>query len=227
MAREKKTYLFHKNHIEIFKIENPEIPIWKSPVYEHVVMNTYIHTYLFHDNKTKDEKYRMVKKESPLGFYYIKKEKISKETKPFEGRISRTIVTFPVNKEANTYYQLKYVTEYDENKTGGEDGLRPWDIYPGDKGFPDNMLTALIKEVTTFFNNAEYIKEFSKNPDSYYYGGYYHGKLMPISVNDVKREVFKELFGNENGPRFQTNEEKILAHGFDLKTSFRKDKEKK
>ena len=47
------------------------------------------------------------------------------------------------------------------------------------------------------------------------------------TINMNFNRVFKELFGNVNGPRFQTNEEKILAHGFDLKTSFRKDKEKK
>jgi hypothetical protein len=41
-------------------------------------------------------------------------------------------------------------------------------------------------------------------------------------LTEVKKEIFTDLFGYPDGPKYQTNEEKILAHGFDLKTSFRK-----
>ena len=34
-----------------------------------------------------------------------------------------------------------------------------------------------------------------------------------------------DLFGYEDGPKIQPNDIKILAHGFDLKESFRKRKE--
>lgn len=34
--------------------------------------------------------------------------------------------------------------------------------------------------------------------------------------------LYRDLFGNEKGIRFQTDSEKIISHGFDLKTSFRK-----
>lgn len=117
------------------------------------------------------------------------------------------------------YYQLKYVTSCGENKIGGEDGLRPWDIYPGDKDFPDSMLNALLKEVELFFINAKEakVKEFC----------YDYASNIAMPIDSLKRSVYKDLFGNEKGPRFQTNEEKILAHGFDLKTSFRKSKEEK
>ena len=41
-------------------------------------------------------------------------------------------------------------------------------------------------------------------------------------LNYVKNMLYRDLFGNEKGIRFQTDSEKIISHGFDLKTSFRK-----
>ena len=38
--------------------------------------------------------------------------------------------------------------------------------------------------------------------------------------------IYTDLFGDKNGIRFQTDSEKIMSHGFDLKYSFRKEKEK-
>ena len=43
--------------------------------------------------------------------------------------------------------------------------------------------------------------------------------MIPFLLH--KREIFTDLFGYPEGPKYQTNEEKILSHGFDLKTSFR------
>lgn len=228
MGREKIKYLFNRNHIEIFKIENPTVSMWRKPVYEHVQANTYSYSHTFSMYGDKDE-YKLVKKESPLGFYYMSKVRIPKIGEAYNGGISRTILTYPVPGETNTYYQIKYVTRYDDNHIGKEDGLRPWDIYPGDKDFPDHMIEGLIKEVNTFFELAESAKitSFYNNPTSRYYVNHSVSQDQLVNINTVKREVFEELFGNPKGPRFQTNEEKILAHGFDLKTSFRKDKEKK
>ena len=218
MSREVKKYKFNKNHIEIFTIENPEIPIPKWPAFEEVSANSYSYSHNF--GWQQKEEYKTVKKESKLGFYYYSKVRVHQPGKTFSGSISRTIVTFPMPGEKNMYYQLKYVTQYDDNKIGGEDGLRPWDIYPGDKNFPDNMLEGLIKDVNDFFNIAETcVSSFYKNQPGPNY--------KTISFKEVKNKVFTELFGNPNGPRFQTNMEKILAHGFDPKYSFRKDKEKK
>lgn len=42
----------------------------------------------------------------------------------------------------------------------------------------------------------------------------------------LKNMIYTDLFGDKNGIRFQTDSEKIISHGFDLKYSFRKDKEK-
>ena len=221
MSREVKKYKFNKNHIEIFTIENPEIPIPKWAAFEEVSANSYSYSHNYGWNQK--EEYKTVKKESKLGFYYYSKVRVHQPGKTFSGAISRTVVTFPVPGEKNMYYQLKYVTQYDDNKIGGEDGLRPWDIYPGDKNFPDNMLEGLIKDVNDFFDMAETcVSFFYKNHASPNYN-----TDKTISFKAVKNKVFTELFGNPNGPRFQTDMEKILAHGFDPKYSFRKDKEKK
>lgn len=221
MGREVKKYKFNKNHIEIFTIENPEIPIPKWPAFEEVSANSYSYSHNF--GWYQKEEYKTVKKESKLGFYYYSKVRVHNPGEKFSGAISRTIVTFPMPGEKNIYYQIKYVTQYDDNKIGGEDGLRPWDIYPGDKNFPDNMLEGLIKDVNDFFDIAETcVSLFYKNHASPNYN-----TDKTISFKEVKNKVFTELFGNPNGPRFQTDMEKILAHGFDPKYSFRKDKEKK
>lgn len=80
--------------------------------------------------------------------------------------------------------------------------MRPWDILPGYTGMPDNMIDALVKEANNFIDICEpYNKE-------------------------IRKEIMTDLFGYPDGPKIQPNNIKILAHGFDLKTSFRKDKEK-
>lgn len=228
MSREVKKYKFNKNHIEIFTIKDPEIPIFKIPVFEQRSSSLYVHHkfYGLYENKPL---FKEVRKKSPLGFYYMSKQIVrnNEDHEIKDSAVSRTIITIPMSGEKNTYYQIKYVTQYGENKIGKEDGLRPWDIYPGDKSFDDNMLESLVKDVNEFFNIAKEagITSFSKNPYSPHY--FRNERTDSINFNVVKNTVFAELFGNENGPRFQTNLEKILAHGFDPKYSFRKDKEKK
>ena len=43
-----------------------------------------------------------------------------------------------------------------------------------------------------------------------------------MTIGELRNKVFTDIFGSPKGIRYQTNEEKILSHGFDLKTSFRK-----
>jgi hypothetical protein len=57
--------------------------------------------------------------------------------------------------------------------------------------------------------------------------GYYYWEETREQIQHIKNEVYEYLYGNKNGLRVMTDEQKILAHGFDLKTSFRKDKEDK
>ena len=42
---------------------------------------------------------------------------------------------------------------------------------------------------------------------------------------NVRIQIMKDLFDDKDGYKKQTNESKILSHGFDLKESFRKRKE--
>lgn len=60
---------------------------------------------------------------------------------------------------------------------------------------------------------------------AYSYSNYksYSGE---ITISDLKIILYEELFGDKNGIRYQTDSEKIVSHGFDLKTSFRKPKQK-
>jgi hypothetical protein len=58
----------------------------------------------------------------------------------------------------------------------------------------------------------------------YYYSWQPREQNPPRDLKPVKDEIYTYLFGNKNGFRLQTDKEKIEAHGFDFKYSFRKDK---
>ena len=247
MGKEKIKYLFRKNHIEIIKIENPESR-YTYPRYAYLtsvcsgspayyVNSKNVHEYdgkkIQYDKKER-QKYVEEKKVSKLGFYYYSRTYINDSVlatrrKEENNERSRTILSIPAGD--NVVYQLKYVTQFGENKISlTEDGQRPWDIYPGDKDFGDNFLNALVKDVEMLFNLFEENKIEKITIGNGYGTRYYEAypdKTIYKNVYEVKCTIYKELFGNIKGPRFQTDTEKILSHGFDPKYSFRKDKEKK
>ena len=84
----------------------------------------------------------------------------------------------------------------------------------------DNFITALLDEVTNIIECTKTKQEIElEQPRNRYLGReeyHYTGNL-----GEVKRLIFTDLFGYPEGPKYQTNDEKILSHGFDLKTSFR------
>jgi len=43
-----------------------------------------------------------------------------------------------------------------------------------------------------------------------------------VDMSKIRKVSFTELFGYPDGPKFQTDAEKILSHGFDPVESFRK-----
>lgn len=247
MARQKITHIFNKNHIEIIKVENPEsrytypksayLTSVQSGSPSYYVNAKNVHEYkgkkIQYDKKERC-KYIEEKKVSKLGFYYysrtyINDSVLAHRTDETNNERSRTILNIPVGD--NIVYQLKYVTQFGENKIGlTEEGQRPWDIYPGDGDFGDNFLNSLVKDVEMLFNLFEENKIDQVMIGTGYSPRYYEiypDKTTYKNIYDVKCTIYKELFGNIKGPRFQTDLEKILAHGFDPKYSFRKDKEKK
>lgn len=226
MPKEKITHLFNKNHVEILKIENPQRPCGDTPI--ATGLYTEMRKYDMLSNWKQKPSTTVVteeKKASPLGFYYTKKiyHQIDKHSNAC-GQRSVFVLTFKGDEK--TDYQLKFYTQYDDNMVkGAEDGPRPWDICKGDKDFSDNMLNSLLTECEHLFaimedNKVKNVKKpkfdyYLSNTDSY------------VPLNKFKRELYTTLFGNPKGPRFQTDMEKIIAHGFDPKYSFRKEKEKK
>ena len=130
-----------------------------------------------------------------------------------------TIKKITINVDTEQYI-LSYPIQYLDTKIGIE--ARPWDIAPNSKGMEDHFVDALAKEANKFFDIAfdnkitlTYKKQwFEKNNTDEH-----------INVNQLKKETFIDLFGYEDGPRVQPNNVKLLAHGFDLKESFRKRKE--
>ena len=81
MAREKITHLFNKNHIEILKIEHPELSsmIPRVAKIDYVSSNTYTYrrSWGIYGDKPK---YKIVKKESKLGFYYESKVLVKRKS---------------------------------------------------------------------------------------------------------------------------------------------------
>lgn len=232
MSREKKTTLFSKNHIMVEKIDHIFLPDFiKNQLKEEkggyciqYTSNAYS-AYQMRDaieGKKIDKDHVEITKVSPLGFYYKQTINISRKVE-----YARRTVMGLEYRYKDTKYKLSFFIAYDDNTVSKtEDSIRPWDVVPGDKEFTDNNIKTLTSELEKLFsmiedNGCETVHDKEKH-----WSFYYRRENEPVKkLHDVKREIYSYMFGNPKGMRTQTNEEKILAHGFDLKSSFRKDKE--
>lgn len=232
MARKKVITLFNKNHISIVKIENDPtnfgIPRHQVSFRSgNLLKDNELSVFAFREVSTSVIKKAPPRKKysgstmieervkSPLGFYYTKTTIVPPERN--SDITSSTISWNFIN--GKDRYVLSYPIEYQGNKIGLES--RPWEI-AGDKSWDDHYVIDLLNEVVKAI-------EFSKNksvegatidiPNRYF--SYKSRYYCCGNLEEVKKSIFKELFGNPDGPKFQTNEEKILSAGFDLKTSFR------
>lgn len=209
--------LFNKNHI-LFDVYDTNIHQQSYIILEkqHNTSNKTDFSY----KKPKKQTFEIVRTKSPLGFYY---DKIIYNTE----QSSRS------NDSRNTYmkiwtfyigsktYKLSYYVEY--NGTHVNQEIRPWDICEGDKSMPDHYVNALLTELNNMFADIKVLKSKDiLDTSSYEVSSWNRFNKYNIKDNDKKREIFTDLFGYPEGPKYQTNEEKILSHGFDLKTSFRK-----
>lgn len=206
-VREKVRTLYSRNGIRIVKTEN--------------LQNNSLNKKWHFEEKTRTERlenaevnkhsgeYVETKHESPLGFYYITKEWKKYETKKPKAVIYRKYIIWLESSK----YELEYPIEYQGNDMTQSINIemRPWDILPGYTGMPDNMITVLVKEANNFidliFEYKKSLRGLKESPDAY------------------RKQIMRNLFGYEDGPKIQPNDIKILSHGFDLKESFRKRKE--
>ena len=230
MARTKVTTLFNKNHISIIKIVGSELP---SPVRSYYTPSQpKIKNWVKHEiicETPREKSWWEVEKEqnkkakpitervkSPLGFYYTRTiyPQQTLVHKEIESKIKHVWNFYNPDGE----YELTYYTEYNGTKVNVE--IHPWNLID-EKAMGDNFITALLEEITSIIESTKTKQEIElEQPQRNRYLGreehHYTGNL-----EEVKRLIFTDLFGYPEGPKYQTNDEKILSHGFDLKTSFR------
>lgn len=210
--------LFNKNHI-LFDVYDNNIYQQSYIILErqHNISNK---TDFNCNKKPKKQTIEIVRTKSPLGFYY---DKIIYNTESASrSNDSRNtcmkIWTFYIGSKT---YKLSYYTEY--NGTHVNQEIRPWDICEGDKSMPDHYVDALLSELNNMFADIAALKSKDiLDTSSFDVRSWNRFNKFNINDNTRKRELFTDLFGYPEGPKYQTNEEKILSHGFDLKTSFRK-----
>ena len=199
MARKIKKTLFSKNHITISKTKNVD---HTTPYVEFkIISNGSVCVPC--TRKTID-----VIKESPLGFKYK-----TKETVKIDNSVNtedKFIVNVYLKKEE---YEIVYPIVYGENRVDNE--TRPWDIVEGDKSMPEHFIFDLKKVIDDIFDIIEgnKLQIVDRYNTTYPYS---------MSYQELHDKIYVHLFGNKKGIRFQTDDEKILSHGFDKITSFRK-----
>lgn len=207
MARQKVKTLFNKNHISITKIENT------LNDKEGIESIRSTGGYYPHYAERKHYEFVDVVKESPLGFYYTKSEQRVKQGSPDIREVrwkgTNSIGGYEIKLKTTTY-KISYVNKSGEN-TVTTDGLRPWEVVSGDGTMPEHLIFALKDVIDSIITIAEDHKLKFANG---------------AGADCLKKYLYRTMFGNEKGIRFQTDSEKILSHGFDLKTSFRNPKTK-
>lgn len=174
--------------------------------------------------KGEPEHTKVIKHESPLGFYY--------NTEVHVKATENTVIYDKAKFTKYTMYfgtfkiELTYPIQYREVSIDKE--TRPWDILPGYKGIPDHFIDDLYKEINKLFDIID-----SNNMKIRTYKSlisYDRSPKYSEDINDIiaaKKTIMLNLFGDLNGPTVNYNDIKIESHGFDLKESFRKRKESK
>ena len=171
------------------------------------------------EKKVKYERVKVTRKlESPLGFYYYKDEWVTEEIEKTKNPHVSLCEIKLIGKKHK--YSLSYPISQNGIKVSTE--TRPWNIVGGYKSLPDHFIQDLYSDLEAIFSELNGDKAIVKRKN-----GMYTLIKSGESLGHFKKNLYLQLFGNTKGPREQTNSEKILAHGFDLKESFRKPKETK
>ena len=191
--REKIVNIFNKNHITITRTEN----LQDKHHYGRIVHQQEGYSKFFYPKK-------QVKLQSPLGFYYYKEISLNNNNSSelIKLEISNGIIK----------YMLCYYRQEGKKNIGIE--IRPWELFE-DKPMSEHFIFDLKDCIDKLL---EFIK-FEKILIVEYYS---FSNNIERDLNYIKNMLYSDIFGNEKGIRFQTDSEKIISHGFDLKTSFRK-----
>ena len=202
MAGKRKT-IFSRNNIKLEKIEH-DFPLGftiEDIKYESTIFGKTEATkpYPFKKNIKSGEIKKEVTLKSPLGFYYTKTIIEREDTRKQKGDVW-TIAFWTWTDKDKTSYFLSYPIKKNDTEVSIE--TRPWEIL-NNESFPTRLLSILEKELK---NGLDIIKDRTL-------------------AKEKQKKIFTDIFGYPEGPKFQTDEEKILSHGFDLKESFRKRKE--
>lgn len=166
---------------------------------------TFVSTQIIDDLNVLDSEFVEVRKESPLGFWYTQKIQKSNIHKKLKCVTYRTYELVADKYKYTLSYPYMFVDKITSQTIGIES--RPWDIDPRYGAFPDRMMKVLYNEVNKFMDILYSVcKEKNK-------------------AERIRKDILIDLFGYEDGYKELPNNIKILSHGFDLKTSFRKRKE--
>ena len=228
--REKTTIIFSRNGVKIQRTDFLDMTKYSNQENVGVCCVHNVSTAVYRKNskteiiqgkKAWDE---VIKKESPLGFYYyhiVHHAEVKQQIIP--DRYATANYRMYTFKFGDTKYRLSYPTACGDMKI--DRSMRPWEILPGTTGMEDHFINALLKAVNKFFEVAESNKILWKTSTSKSIYNYDKGYEKLGWIGREKKRVMIDLFGDENGPTVTGNDIKILAHGFDLKESFRKRKE--
>lgn len=240
MPKLKVTTIYNKNHIKIEKREYDYNPGKRKSLNTDLVYNYIVKRYItnhggFTNNynakfyqkgaryNSVKEKVITVRKKSPLGFYYDHKETIYPEnkviTKLKDSHYTISEYRFFIG---STNYTLTYYSEYNGQYANKE--MHPWEL-ADNNSMPEHYVTALINELNKIFEIAEENKCSLINEQHYGLGSQ-PPSIKLTHIKQVKKDIFTNLFGFPDGPKYQTDMDKILAHGFDPKMGFRNRPEK-
>ena len=204
MPRDKEVTLFSKNHISIKKIiyiNNKKLAAIKEAT---VSISKVDNLPSYRTDEWVDKKF-----ESPLGFWYMKRVKKDKPEYDWSREIKEIVIHLREEK-----YIISYIISSNETKIGKD--MRPWDIVKEDEAMSDHFISDLFKIMSDLFDkcNEEGLSKIKNYISTL--------NFYEINLDKFKNMIFEDLFGNTKGPRYQTDIEKIISHGFDTKTSFRK-----
>lgn len=216
MKKYNQVSIFSKNSIFISRID--KVNDDKYIMYKKDQVDLDTGHYSFKSSYYHTEEKEVVKK-SNLGFYYKSKVRVHKNT---DNQVSYS-KTAPLYKTftilcSNFTYIIKYPWSYNNVNIGTD--TRPYDLLDK-KGIQDHYLVDLKKELDTIFE----ICRKEKINQKYEINFYNKNNYLPCDIGEIRCEIYKDIFGDKNGLSIRTDKEKIEAHGFDNKVSFRKDKD--